>query len=217
MEPDLIELFVDGTENVLPDSGQLHELGLREGSVVFMLQRPGWRWTTCGSFMTLSGDGLVAAVGSESWQLATGGEVMTEGRRYWEVALTKLVRGSILVGATRPGLDHNKKHYENNGAYFINAADGALWGNGKEDEDPQGALEKGDRIGVLLDLDAGWLRFYRNRKRYGPGFTHGVTGPLVRATQFFSNVSIVTALPGADIAPGGAGAVDEPWEPAIKQ
>ena len=75
--------------------------------------------------------------------------------------------------------------------------------------------------GVLLDLDVGWLRFYRNSKWCGPGFTEGVTGPLVRAAQFaraasWFSLSIggsaggkVTVLPGA-VAPTGAGAADEP-------
>ena len=147
----MIELFVGGAENGLCDYDRLHELGLGEGPVVlFMVQRLGWRWMTCGRFMTLSSDGLVATAGSESWQLATGGEVMTEGRMYWEVALTKLVRGVILVGVTPPGLDHNKKHHENSGAHPINPADGPLCGNGKEGEaaQAQGAFEKGDRIGA---------------------------------------------------------------------
>ena len=69
----------------------------------------------------------------------------------------------------------------------------------------------GDRIGVLLDLDAGWLRFYHNDRRCGPGFTEGVTRPLVRAAQLCTPGSKVTVLPGA-IAPEGAGAADEPWE-----
>jgi hypothetical protein len=63
---------------------------------------------------------------------------------------------------------------------------------------------------VLLDLDAGWLRFYRNNKRCGQGFTEGVTGPLVRAATL-SHRSKVTVLPGA-VAPEGAAAADEPWD-----
>jgi hypothetical protein len=70
---------------------------------------------------------------------------------------------------------------------------------------------KGDRIGVLLDLDAGWLRIYRNDKRCGPGFAAGVTGPLVRAAQFYWKGDKATVLPGA-VAPEGAGAADEPWD-----
>jgi hypothetical protein len=87
LDPGLIELFVDGKEDGLPDSGRLDGLGLGEGSVVFMLQRAGWHWTACGSKMALSGDGLVATVGAENntwnkWRLVTGGEPMTEGRHY---------------------------------------------------------------------------------------------------------------------------------------
>ena len=32
----------------------------------------------------------------------------------------------------------------------------------------QGGFASGDRVGVLLDLDAGCLRFYHNKRR-GPG------------------------------------------------
>ena len=60
---------------------------------------------------------------------------------------------------------------------------------------------------MLLDLDAGWLRLFRNGTRCGPGFTEGVTGPLVRAAQLF-NGDKVTVLPGA-VAPEGAGAAGD--------
>jgi hypothetical protein len=213
MDPGLIELFVDGKEDGLPDSGRLDQLGLGEGSVVFMLFRQGWRWTACGSKMSLSEDGLVATAGSDGWQMVTGGEPMTEGRHYWEVEITK--RGNadfiFLLGAVRPSLDHDKKHWNTNDAYFINACYGSLCGNDKYGDDKQGAFAEGDRVGVLLDLDAGWLRFYRNGKRCGPGFTEGMTGPLVRATQVFKAGAKVTVLPGA-VAPEGAGAADEPWD-----
>jgi hypothetical protein len=64
---------------------------------------------------------------------------------------------------------------------------------------------------VLLDLDAGWMRFYLNGKRFGPGFTEGVMGPLVRGAQFRVDEDKLTVLPGA-VAPHGAGAANEPWE-----
>jgi hypothetical protein len=212
MDPSLIELFVDGKEDGLPDSGRLDGLGLGEGSVVFMLFRQGWRWTARGSLMALSEDGLVATVGSDAWQLGTGGEPLTEGRQYWEVEITKQVDTSkiFLIGAVRPGLDHDDQDIcDGNDAYFINAADGDI--THQVATDPQGAFTEGDRVGVLLDLDAGWLRFYRNSKRCGPGYTEGVTGPLVRAAQVSKAGAKVTALPGA-VAPEGAGAADEPWD-----
>ena len=63
---------------------------------------------------------------------------------------------------------------------------------------------------MLLDLDAGWLRFYRNGERCGPGYTEGVTGPLLRAAELYRTGEKATAVPGA-VAPEGAGAADEPW------
>ena len=213
MDPGLIELFVDGTENALPDSGRLDGLGLGSGSVVFMLIRLGWRWETCGSSMTLSGEGLVATKDEGGYQLVTGGSPMTEGRHYWEVELTWAGgRGYFMVGAVRSGLDHDKRQYDTDDAYYIFGFNGALYGNGKNEADEQGEFATGDRIGVLLDLDAGWLRLYRNDKRCGPGFTEGVTGPLVRAAELYGDGGDkVTALPGG-VAADGAGAADEPWE-----
>ena len=199
MDPGLIELFVDGKEDGLPDTGRLDDLGLGSGSVVFMLHRLGWRWDACGSAITLSEDGLVATKHTKPWQLATGGSPMTEGRHYWEVEISG---PSVLVGAVRPGLDRDKDHRGGNDAYFIWGNNGALYGNGKESANPQGRFAAGDRIGVLLDLDAGWMRFFRNGKRCGPGYTEGVTGPLVRAAQLGSGAK-VTVLPGA-VAPEGA-------------
>jgi hypothetical protein len=307
MDSGLIELFVDGTENALPDSGRLDGLGLGSGSVVFMLQRLGWHWEECGYNMTLSGKGEAAAsaakaarellgpgpgfvraqsftpeasvriflpgwemcvscknmrtlaAGVKDWpgtftceqtewnelynscekpeeqeepqqglmatlwqkavcgnsQLVTGGSPMTEGRHYWEVELTWDVDICFsMVGAARPGLDHDTSpvDMDDDDVYFIYGRTGALFGNGKKNSDKQGKFAKGDRIGVLLDLDAGWMRFYRNDKRCGPGFTEGVTGPLVRATELHDGGDKVTALPGA-VAPEGAGGADEPWEP----
>jgi hypothetical protein len=205
LDPGLIELFVDGKEDGLPDAGRLDELGLGSGSVVFMLHRLGWRWDAHGSVITLSEDGLVATKNTTGWQLVTGGSPMTEGRHYWEVEYTSAdaTGVAVMVGAVRPGLDHDEDHADGNDAHFIHGYNGSLFGNGKQHADPQGEFATGDRIGVLLDLDAGWLRYYRNGERYGPGFTEGVTGPLVRATELFDGDK-VTVLPGA-VAPAGAG------------
>ena len=151
--------------------------------------------------------------------LVTGGEPMTEGRHFWEVELTKWAGKSYLfIGAVRPGLDHSKVTFDtNDNAHFIDMCDGTLMGNGKDCNDGQGAFAEGDRVGVLLDLDAGWLRFYRNGKGCGPGYTEGVTGPLVRAAQLWCAGDKVTVLPGAvapqaAVAPQGAVGADEPWK-----
>jgi hypothetical protein len=104
----------------------------------------------------------------------------------------------------RPGLDHDKEYHGTNAAYFINGYDGARYGNGKAYADRQGQFAEGDRIGVLVDLDAGWMLLFRNGKRCGPGYTEGVTGPLVRAAQLIYAGDKVAVLPGA-VAPEGAG------------
>jgi hypothetical protein len=64
----------------------------------------------------------------------------------------------------------------------MNAADGALWGNGKAGDDEAGYYEKGDRVGILLGLGHGSLRFFRNGAQNGPGYVAGsVAGPVVAA------------------------------------
>jgi hypothetical protein len=221
MDPGLIELFVDGKEDALPDSGRLDMLGLGSGSVVFMLQRLGWRWETCGGDIALSGEGLVATMatmaGEASAGLVTGGSPMTEGRHYWEVEVASdHDYVGFTVGAARPCIDHGQDIASGTkGAYCIAGFSGGLWGDGISPVSQKRKWERkfamGDRIGVLLDLDAGWLRFYRNGKRYGPGFTEGVTGPLVRVVGLGELGDQVTALPAA-VAPEGAGVADEPWE-----
>jgi hypothetical protein len=170
-----------------------------------VVQVEGWCWTTCGSGAELSGQGLVATNVKGDFQLVTGISPMTEGRHYWEVEINDGRRGGFMVGAARPGVDHDALDSDSD-TYCIWGFTGGLYGNGKLNADPQGELlQQGDRIGVLLDLDAGWMRFYRNGKRFGPGYTSGVTGPLVRAAQLLQRGIKVTVLPGA-LMP----AVDEP-------
>jgi hypothetical protein len=192
------------------------------------------------------------------FQMATGGAVMTEGRHYWEVEIMvhadpegddidfRHAGTGMFFGAVRPDRDHNehiKIHDQN--AYVIGAAGGGiggpgstaggLHGQGMSGFQAQGPLVEGDRIGCLLDLDAGWLRFYCNGKRCGPGFGpvestgevvrgagcnyYGrcskyskVTGPLVRVAGLVRVGDTAKILPDA-VAPEGAGAADEPWEP----
>jgi hypothetical protein len=111
----------------------------------------------------------------------------------------------VMVGAARPGVDHDAFQDPGSDMYCVGGYSGGLFGNGKRNVDPQGELLQGDRVGVLLDLDAGWMRFYRNGKRFGPGYTSGVTGPLVRAAVLSGKGDTVTVLPGAT-APEGADA-----------
>ena len=155
--------------------------------------------------------------------MVTGGAPMTEGQHYWEVELTSHASGDcdVMVGVARPGLNLSKGCAlgVQGVANFVFAFDGSLCGNGRGLKDrahPHGRLRKGDRVGMLLDLDAGWMRVYRNGVRFGPGFTEGVTGPLVRAAALWNKGSVVSIVPGAT-APEGAGGADEPWPPPVDE
>ena len=80
----------------------------------------------------------------------------------------------------------------------MDAAYGTLWGNGKEDDDRAGGYEQGDRVGVLLDLGDGSLRFFKNGAQHGPGYAAGsVTGPVVAAVQMCDPNESVRLLPNA--------------------
>jgi hypothetical protein len=72
--------------------------------------------------------------------------------------------------------------------WFIHAEEGTLYGNGKENDDEAGYYEQGDRVGVLLNLGDGSLRFFKNGAQHGPGYAAGsVTGPVVAAVQMFND------------------------------
>ena len=47
------------------------------------------------------------------------------------------------------------------------------------------SYKKGDRVGVLLDLNNGSLLFFKNGVQHGPGYAAGsMTGPVVAVVAF---------------------------------
>jgi hypothetical protein len=78
------------------------------------------------------------------------------------------------------------------------AANGTLHGNGKQNDDAAGGFKKADRVGVLLDLGDGSLRFFKNGAQHGPGYAAGsVTGPVVAAVQMSYSHNSVRLLANA--------------------
>ena len=56
----------------------------------------------------------------------------------------------------------------------------------------------GVRMSILLDLDDGSLRFFKNGVEHGPGYPAGsVTGPVALAAQMDYTGDAVRLLPGA--------------------
>ena len=135
---------------------------------------------------------------------------MTEGKHYWEVELLSedvgnIFRHFVCIGISRPNLDPtgNYANRECTDGWFISAANGHLWGNGKFNGDAKGGYNQGDRVGVLLDLDNGSLRFFKNSVEHGFGYPAGsVAGPVVAAVQLFRTDTSVRLLPDAE-APAG--------------
>ena len=131
------------------------------------------------------------------FSLTHTGEELTEGRHYWEV---ELVSGFPDIGVCRPDADprawHGRRHHTT--AWLMYACFGDLFGNGKEDSDVAGRFNQGDRMGFLLDLDDGSLRFFKNGVEHGPGYPAGsVTGPVARAAQMCWSGHAVRLLPDA--------------------
>jgi hypothetical protein len=116
------------------------------------------------------------------------------------ILLSYLFVLGVFIGISRPNLDPTKDYCWSDCAdgWFLYAQTGTLWGNGKEYDNDAGAYEQGDRVGVLLDLSDGSLRFFKNGAQHGPGYAAGsVTGPVVAALQMFNPNDSVRLLPNA--------------------
>jgi hypothetical protein len=121
----------------------------------------------------------------------------------------------VLFGGARHGLGLSGfRGSSSRSVYCISGANGAPSGAACPVSccHDQGELATGDRVGALLGLDAGWLRFGHNGKRRGPGYTEGVMGPLAPLAPPAQldrgpRRQKATALPGA----GCAGGADELW------
>jgi hypothetical protein len=164
-------------------------------------------WQTFPAACTLSEGGAVATQ-SSSYQrsLTTTGIEFTEGKHYWEVELLSENVDSIYIGISRPNLNPAGTYFLSNctDGWFIATEYGALCGNGKEYDDDAGrSYQQGDRVGVLVDLNDGSLRFFKNGVEHGPGYPAGsVTGPVVAAVHLYYKDNSVRLLPNAE-APAG--------------
>jgi hypothetical protein len=160
-----------------------------------------WR-TFSADLVKLSEGGAMATQTSDQHRsLTTSGIEITAGKHYWEVELLSKDVYAIYIGISRPNLDPTGGYLarECTDGWFIDASDGTLWGNGKENDDEAGENKQGDRVGMLLDLDNGSLRVFKNGVQYGPGYPAGsVTGPVVAAVQMSRFGRSVRMLPNAE-------------------
>jgi hypothetical protein len=181
------------------------ELGNGQMVAMAVKDMPPLVWRTCDEeLVTLSEGGAVATYNGDvdidddndyDDTLVTSGVELTAGKHYWE--LEKLSFNCFL-GIARPNLEPNGDYTLDRSAdgWFIWTSEGGLCGNGKNEDDAAGEIEEGARVGVLLDLDEGSLRFFVNGVQHGPGYPAGsVKGPVVCAVVMYSPGTIARLLP----------------------
>jgi hypothetical protein len=165
-------------------------------------QEPPLLWRTFpDDRVTLSEGGAVATQTVTEDSLTTTEIELTEGKHYWE----ELLSGSLIkiyIGISKPNLNPTGNYAQPRDCtdgWFIAGYNGSLCGNGKYCDDAAGRYKQGDRVGILLDLDNGSLRFFKNGVQHGPGFPAGsVTGPVVAAVQMYDKDVSVRLLPNAE-------------------
>jgi hypothetical protein len=111
------------------------------------------------------------------------------------------------IGITKPNLDPTGNYFARNctDGWFITNLSGSLCGNDKFkfNDDEADGYDKGDRVGILLDLDDGSLRFFKNGTQHGSGYPAGsVAGPVVVAVQMGNRDDSVRMLPDAEVPAG---------------
>jgi hypothetical protein len=178
---------------------------LGDGEVVAMAVKelPPLVWRTFAEDrVQLSEDGAVATQIDNGCTLTTTGVELTEGKHYWEVELVSEKFDGLYIGISRPNLNPKGRYFgaDCTDGWFMHASIGALCGNGKFFSDVARRYNQGDRVGVLLDLDDGSLRFFKNGVQHGPGYAAGsVTGPVVAAAQMYTTGSAVRLLPNVQL------------------
>jgi hypothetical protein len=172
-----------------PDMLSCDAVELREGEEVTMaVKEQPLVWRTCfDEDVALSEGGSVATSHNRNYTLVTSGIELVADQHFWEVELLSKEMSQTFIGITRPNLEPCRQLFgqQSTGGWLIGCYTGGLRGNGKSSDDRAGGYKQGDRVGLLLNLKNGSLRFFKNGVMHGPGFPAGsVTGPVVHAIQF---------------------------------
>jgi hypothetical protein len=162
------------------------------------------------------GQGMVVTQTTDAESLVTTGEELMEGRHYWEVELHGARnRNGLIFGVCKPGLDL-KSHSDLKQSWWISASYACVHGfdpryaSVRYDDNDEG-FDTGQRVGMLLDLNDGSLRFFHDGEEKVEGFGPGsVTGPVARYVGLGYAGQQVELLPSAGW-PTAAGAAAFQW------
>jgi hypothetical protein len=191
-EPELLD-----DESMVLKNGEIVAMAVKDSPLL-------WRSFPADRVTLSEGFAVATQTLDRKHSLTTTGIELTEGKHYWEVELLSENVISIFIGISRPNLDPTRSylHITCTDGWFVHTSDGSLYGNGKQGDDKACPYKQGDRVGMLLDLDSGSLRFFKNGVAYGSGYPAGsVTGPVVHAVQLYRNDRNLRLLPNAE-APG---------------
>jgi hypothetical protein len=195
----------DAEPELLEDLNMLLEANAVVAMAVKELPPLSWRTFPAGRVALSEDEAVVTQTLQRHDSLTTTGIELTEGKHYWEVELLSKNVANTMIGISRPNLEPTVDYARDDctDAWFIDALDGGLYGNGKEEDDEAGGYNQGDRVGMLLDLDNGSLRFFKNGAEHGPGYSaDSVTGPVVAAVQMYNENASVRLLPNAEVPAG---------------
>ena len=134
--------------------------------------------------LTLSEGGAVATrdLHYGAYRTAASKAVMRSGRHF--VQFTVLA-GNPMFGVIRAGWDveGGESAYSAHGHCFYDTFIGTRFPGGRTWEDVRTAIEQGDSIGMLLDLDQGSMTVWKNDVRLGVMQAEGLVGPLCWAVS----------------------------------
>ena len=165
---------------------------LKEGDVIAMgVMPPPVKWREYLRCATVSEEGTLATQCTSSGSLLHTAEALTEGRHYREMEIVKKGVRLPVVGWTcnhniKPTGQYYRFWLKNHDACFIDAANGGVFCHGELENNGGKRINEGDRVGILLDLDVAFIRFFKNGVEQGTGYSLGtVTGPVTLAMFLF--------------------------------
>lgn len=150
-----------------------------------------WNPSDKGGSIVLSSGNLVVSAGVASWQMVRGIVSASSGKRYFEFSQDRVDGGNFMpvVGVAKAtesltsylGAGPAGYGWQPGRSPPIKLNNGAVPGYGNQ-------IAVSDRVGVLLDLDAGTLEFTKNGVSQGVAYT-------VSAGTYFPAMSIYLQAP----------------------
>eukprot|EP01029_Cantina_marsupialis_P009642 TRINITY_DN223_c0_g1_i2.p1 TRINITY_DN223_c0_g1~~TRINITY_DN223_c0_g1_i2.p1 ORF type:complete len:700 (+),score=313.88 TRINITY_DN223_c0_g1_i2:552-2651(+) len=129
--------------------------------------------------LTLSADGSNVSSTSNKWgSVLLDVEPVTEGCHYWEFEIdNRADGGGILLGIAAHDFEAKKRNVGAQGvSWGMSGASGDI-GDGSGDFKPfTEPFDSGDQVGLLLDMDIGTLRYFRNGEDLGIAFSTNLKG-----------------------------------------